>query len=603
MMKQMRENTKIILWIVVVAFVVTIFAVWGLDLQTGQGPVAGQYNILGKVNGVSITRNQYQAAYEQLAAQMRAASTSNQLTYAQQEMIQDQAWDNIVSSILTEQQIEKLGIGVTDDEIVAFLRTSPPPEIQQYFVDESGNFDMQAYLSALNNPEADWTAVEALARQRIPMIKLNRYLMSQVHVSAMEVRRQFEENNVIITAKYVSFPVADEDISDYAPSDEEIQTYYDEHPDEFRAGERAAVEYVKIPIEPTDRDLRDIMFDVTQHSKGIAGGEDFAETARDFSQAPTASVGGETGFITAAQRDEKVMSQVAIMNPGQVSQPIQTDNGVYLVKLLETKTEDGETRYNIQEIFVELAPGRDTVDSLLALARKVQKDAAGTGLPEAAAGLGLTVNTTDPFQRNFPIAGIGFVPSVNRFAFSNEVGALSNVIGDENNYYICRVSQRFPEEVQPLDDVRPRIESTLKYERQKRMALRKAEGFHRRLTTTPAGVEPGGFDQAAEDYALVVHQPAPFRVADPVEDMPPFSPFAYATLDLLDDNFSPPVESRGIYYVIQVIGRSEIDEEAFVNNAPGIHDRLQQEKVQAYVTYWYEKLKDNAEIEDNRGQS
>ena len=40
MIKQMRENTKVILWIVVVAFVVTIFAVWGLDLTGGGGPGA-----------------------------------------------------------------------------------------------------------------------------------------------------------------------------------------------------------------------------------------------------------------------------------------------------------------------------------------------------------------------------------------------------------------------------------------------------------------------------------------------------------------------------------------------------------------------------------
>ena len=119
----------------------------------------------------------------------RFANQSGDITAAQQEMIRDQAWENIVSNIITGEQVKKLGITVTDEEVLNFLKTSPPSEVQQYFKDKSGNFDYAAYQAALNNPDADWTAVEALARERIPIVKLNHYLMSQVHVSATEVRQ------------------------------------------------------------------------------------------------------------------------------------------------------------------------------------------------------------------------------------------------------------------------------------------------------------------------------------------------------------------------------------------------------------------------------
>ena len=93
MMKGMRENTRVILWIVVVAFVVTIFAVWGLDLETGTQ--VADPTIMGKVNGVPIVRAQYQSFYEMLASQFRAAS-SEPLTYSQEQFIATQAWDNLV---------------------------------------------------------------------------------------------------------------------------------------------------------------------------------------------------------------------------------------------------------------------------------------------------------------------------------------------------------------------------------------------------------------------------------------------------------------------------------------------------------------------------
>ena len=53
MMQRFRENTKIVLWVVVVAFLITIFAVWGLDLQTGG--ISPQQNTVGRVDGTAIS--------------------------------------------------------------------------------------------------------------------------------------------------------------------------------------------------------------------------------------------------------------------------------------------------------------------------------------------------------------------------------------------------------------------------------------------------------------------------------------------------------------------------------------------------------------------
>jgi parvulin-like peptidyl-prolyl isomerase len=595
MMKQMRENTKVILWIVVVAFVVTIFAVWGLDLQGG-GVGGQQINILGKVNGVPITREQYQAMYEQLVSQMRQASPDGSLSFAQQEMVNDQVWENLVTAILTDQEIEKLGIRVSDEEIVAFLRTSPPPEVQQYFVDENGRFDYQAYQNALNNPDADWTAVEALARRRIPLLKLNRYLMSQVHVGPADVQRVFEEDNVMITAQYVSFPLVDEDVSDYTPTEEEVQTYYASHQDDYQAGEQAVVEYIRIPIEPTAGDYDDVMYTINNLSDQLAEGEDFGALARTYSQAPTAGVDGETGLITAAQRDAAVMAQVAIMNEGQVSEPIPVDEGVYLVQLTEKVTEDETTKYNLREIFIELTAGSSTMDSLSGVARDMQELALETDFASAAAEMGLTVETTEPFQRNFPIAGIGFSPSVNRFAFASEPDAVSGVLGDEKNYYVCRVVERIPAAVRPLEDVRTTVESALRRERQDGMAERKAVAFWRKIHSTTVGL-----DKAAEDYGYTIVSPDPFSVSDPIGDrITPYSPLSYAALRMPIEEVSRPVKSRDAYYVFRVLERSELDREVFAQKATEIADQVHQEKVQTYVTYWYGQLRDNAEIEDYR---
>lgn len=596
MMKAMRENTKIILWIVVIAFVVTIFAVWGLDLQGGGGLGPQQQNVVGRVNGVDITPQQFQAVYGQLAAQYRSNSPDGSLSYSTQEMLRDQAWESLVNNMLTEEQIQKLGITVTDQELLAYLRESPPMEVRQYFVDEEGNFDYAAYQAALNNPDADWTAVEALARQRIPVYKLNQLLVSQVHVGRGELQRAFEEENTRLVADYVQFSIADEDLGDYTPSDEEIQQYYAENADRFMEGEKAVVRYVKIPLEPSQQDRDDVDF-TAGIVRGFIEQDGFEATARTYSQAQTAQVGGDTGFITRAQRDERVMDAVDALEPGQLSEAIWTDDGVYLVELVETKEEEGGKRYRLNEIYLPLTAGAATTDSLSTLAQDIQRAATeeGGSLEAAAAAAGVAVETTPPFTPGFPVEGIGYVPSVSRFAFASEPGTVSNVLGDDDNYFVCEVVERIPEGTRPLDEVRDQVVQSLELDRRRSAVRRQAEGFVRSARDPKVT-----FQDAAATYGFTVSATDTFRVRDAVAGMPPRSPFAYASLDIQEGQTSPPVESFGSFYVLEVRYRSPLDQERFLQQAEAIRARLLQTKAQEYIAYWYEQLRENSEIEDFR---
>jgi parvulin-like peptidyl-prolyl isomerase len=56
-------------------------------------------------------------------------------------------------------------------------------------------------------------------------------------------------------------------------------------------------------------------------------------------------------------------------------------------------------------------------------------------------------------------------------------------------------------------------------------------------------------------------------------------------------------------YVLTVDGRRDPDEALFQARAPQIRDQIYQEKVQAYVTYWYDELRKQSTIEDFRDAS
>jgi len=598
MMKQMRENTKIILWVVVVAFVITIFAVWGLDLQGG-GAGGPKQSLVGRVNGVPVTPQAYQSIYTQMAQQFRASNPNGELSSVQQEMLRQQAWESIVSNILTTEEIKKLGITVTDDEVLNFIRTSPPPEVQQYFTDAEGNFDFAAYQAALNNPEADWTAVEDLVRQRIPVVKLNQYLMSQVHVSPAEVRRAFDEQSVKLKASYVSFPIDAEDVGDWAPSDDDIAAYYSTHIDRYQQPEKATLQVARVPRVPSDRDRSDLAYTAGIVRKQALGGEDFATLAKTYSEAHTAPVGGETGFMGAGQRDEAILNAAASLKPGEISETLTTPDGVYIIQLIASRKEKGQPQYNLREIYMKLSPGPETVDSLAAVARAIQEQAAtGEELTAAANAHGVDVMTTEPFPADVPIPGLGFVPAVSRFAFAGTVGQVSDVIGDDNNFYVCRIQTRTPAAPRPVEEVSDAIRQLLVRARKVDAAMLKAAAF-RRSTSVPDVT----FEKVAAQYGYTVSKTDSFTVAQPVAGQGAYSPFAQAALSTAPGSASPPVESGNAVYVIHVDGRKDPDEATFQASAAGIREQIFQEKVQAFVTYWYEDLRKRSTIEDFREAS
>lgn len=589
-MQKMRENTKIILWVVVIAFVVTIFAVWGMDLQTGSKN--NDPSVIGKVNDVPISASQYQMLYDQMARSISQNNPNKEISYAQREIMMNQAWNSIVYNILTKEQIERLKIGVTDDEIRYFLRNTPPPEIKQYFLDDKGEFNYQAYQAALNNPDIDWTNLEDLARERIPLQKLQTFLQNMVHVSNSEVRRAYEEENIELSVKYAEFPITDSDIGEYAPSPAEIDAYYKENQERYSEPERARIDFVAIDIKPTRQDVESARYKLELVQEQLQEGDDFADLANSYSEAPTASQGGNTGFISAGDRDERYIAVLDSLKTGESSGLIEAGTGFYLVKLLERRSGDGgEEEYSAQEIFMSISAGYETIDSLRALAQDVLDRAKESDLKTAAAEMNLTVVAPKPFMRNYPIEGYGFVPKLSDFAFSEKAGAFSGVIRDENHFYVARLGELIPESVKPLDEVEDAIKRELVEKKKKDTTYNRALAFYKSAAAD-------SFEAAAAAQGVPVQTLANFHVSDNLEKFGSYSTFATAAFSVSD--LAPPIECRGAYYVIKLLNRTSFDQEDFQQKMSTIGSRLYQQRVQEYVAYWYQQMEDNSTIEDYR---
>ena len=80
---------------------------------------------------------------------------------------------------------------------------------------------------------------------------------------------------------------------------------------------------------------------VRQNIQSILGqlrsGANFSAIARQFSQAPSASNGGDIGFVTEGELPDAVAAAVAKLPPGGISEPIRARGGYYIVGVREKR--------------------------------------------------------------------------------------------------------------------------------------------------------------------------------------------------------------------------------------------------------------------------
>lgn len=83
-------------------------------------------------------------------------------------------------------------------------------------------------------------------------------------------------------------------------------------------------------------------------------GAPFPAVARQFSAAPTAANGGDTGWVSAAQEPPEVAKVLDSLRPGQMSAPIRSTDGVYIIYLRDKQAAASQTLVTLKQLAVRL---------------------------------------------------------------------------------------------------------------------------------------------------------------------------------------------------------------------------------------------------------
>jgi peptidyl-prolyl cis-trans isomerase C len=143
--------------------------------------------------------------------------------------------------------------------------------------------------------------------------------------------------------------------------DAEVAEFYDKKKELFRRSSSIHLKQVfvaskKTRLAPSEKDIAEARKVAEGALVKIRAGESFESVAKALSQSPDRDAGGDMGEIPEEQLPPFYLEKAKTMQPGQVSDIIQSEFGFHIIQLVETKAGSDlaleEAKPKIQEVLL-----------------------------------------------------------------------------------------------------------------------------------------------------------------------------------------------------------------------------------------------------------
>lgn len=345
-MTRMRDSMPVILFGLLIAFLITIIFEWGMDYL---GLRSGRQELLGNINGRKVTYQEFAELVKSYTDQQKA-QTGQEPDENTQRQIRDQVWQSLVTQQLVEGEIQRLGLKVSDQEIIDWVRgENPPDDLRRFFVDSTGQFRREVYEQFLNDPNqfvrdpngndpnygSRWLAdYEKNLRQRRLQEKLQSIVIASVRVGEGDVRQRFADQNVRYNVQYAVFDanalVKEDGVT---LSDADLKSYYDENLDQYKTEATRKLKFVLFQDAPSAADSAGRQKEIEDAAGKARAGQDFLQLVATYSDRPDSGAFFRHGELTSVLEKAAFGAKV-----GEIVGPVLDVSGWKLVKVLDQRT-------------------------------------------------------------------------------------------------------------------------------------------------------------------------------------------------------------------------------------------------------------------------
>jgi peptidyl-prolyl cis-trans isomerase D len=595
------KRTKIIWWVLIVITVVTFLGgfvfLLGVGLDTTRS--ARTRGDLGTVNGVPITRVDYQNALnEQREAFLR--QTGSDPDPEESKVLEAQAWRSLVNQQLLKQEAQRLGLKAFDREVVLTLQVSPPAALAAApAFQTNGKFDPSKYVAALRDPGNNWAPFEEMIRKQLPLRKLQERLISSLKLSEPELRKGYRDRFEKIGLTVLQLPPSQQ-ANVPAPTDADVERAYQQHKGRFASGPRTQVEVLEIPIQFSQDEVRS----AREQAQGLADrarrGEDFAQLARDYSEGPGASKGGEINRVFQPHEfGQALEAKMAALPKGGISDPFQDGPYWVVLKVIDRLPDPVSAipSMRVAQIAVRIRPGDSSLRDQYQAARKIRDRAARVGLGKAATEHGLATGRTGFYDYNAPPPQLASAPTAADWGLSAKAGSVSPVFDGPQSFTIVQVVAQRPPGTPPKQDIGEELRQLAQI--QARVGIVKPAA--QQVTQTLAqGIR---LEDAAKALGL-----SPFTIeamsrAQPDQRLAIVPEVVGAAFATPVGRTMGPVETLAGWYFVRVDRLVPADSAAYDQLKTQVTQDIIDRRQRSFFAGWIAELRSRAKVTDLRGDA
>lgn len=598
MLQSMRSAARYIWIFIVIAFIGGFLLVDTSGLL-GRAPITSG-TAVATVNGTDILYTTWSAASQQ-RAQLEEQQTGRPLTLDERRRIENETFDEMVQSLLLQQEYERRGIGVTSDEIIQAARFNPPPQLMQSpELQTEGQFDIDKYQRFLGSPAARQQGLlvqlENYYRSEIPRAKLFDQLASEVYVSDARLWQAYRDQQDSAEVTYVLFAPTMMPDDSVSVTDADLRAWYDSNKATLERPARAVVSFVTIPRTVAASDsaaVRDRLLRLREEiTSGTSTFEDVAR--RESSDTVSGADGGSLGRGARGRFVAPFESAAYALSTGEISQPVETPFGYHLIRVDERKGDTLALRHILLPIRQSDSSATRTdrrADSLANIAASMED---GSRLDSAAARLGLPIRQAVAFEGQPLTVGALVVPSVSAWAFGGvTAGETSDLFGTDAGYFLARLDSIYAGGVPSFEEAREAVRLQVIHDKK----LDALMGVGKQFALSAAATS---LEQAAQSMNLDVQESGPFTRTSFNTSIGRLNEAVGAAFSLPIGPIGAPVRTESGVYVMRVDRRVEATREAFEaqkdTQRQQVLNALRQQRVRAFL----EELREDADVKDHR---
>ncbi len=629
MLDGMRRHKAWLKWSLgLVCLTFVLFYVPSFMGNGGVPGVAGLTDEVASVDGEKITAGDYRRIYSlQLQQLQQAYGGSMDERMLRQLGVGQRILTQMVDQAAMVAEADRLGFTVSDAELAERIKSLPTFRQNGQFVGEA----MYRQILSNQRPPVRPAEFEDQLRRSLKAEKLQIAVTGWVRVPDADVDAEYRKRNEKVKLDLAVVSAA-QFRAGIEPADAELNARFTANQDLYQVPEKRRVRYLavnsdqlrdKITVTPTDVSERyqanQQMYSTPEQVRAshillktegkddatvkkaadavlaqVKAGGDFAAVAKRYSEDETnKDKGGDLDYFGQNGQMAKEFEDAAFkLQAGQTSDLVKTSFGYHVIRVTDRKPASTRSLSDVSALITEQIKQERAQQQVAQVADQVATEIkTPADIDKIAGARGLISGDSGLFAREEPLAGLGFVPSVNAQAFSMDKDKVSGKLQTNQGFAFIALTEIQPPHAPKLDEVKDRVRNDVINLKAVELAKAKA--------ATLAQAAKGNFAAAAKAAGVVVKNTELVPRGTALPDIGVSATVDDAIFKLKAGEVSAPVATDNAVVVARVVERQEINPVLLAAEADALRDELTQQRRETFFSAYMMKAKQKMKIAYN----